>query len=634
MCGIAGAVNWGDGATLAAMIAAQRHRGPDDSGVWERRLPDGSWLGLANRRLAIIDLSPAGHMPMHDPDSGLCITYNGEIYNFAELRAQLEAQGVRFRSHSDTEVVLRLYQREGEQCLTRLRGMFAFAIVDERNRRVFIARDPLGIKPLYYAQQDCKLLFASEVRSLLESGLIPRTLNEAGLLQYLAYGSVYDPETIVAGVSALPPGHSLTWANGQVAVTRYARLDGADNAAAGLNGGGRDVVAQVTARLEHAAYSHMVSDVPVGVFLSGGIDSSALVAILSRRCSHLSTFSIVFEEDDYSEARYSRLVARTFATDHHETQLSQRDCLEALPDAIRAMDQPTIDGVNSFIVAREVHRAGLKVALSGLGGDELFAGYAGFRSIPRVERPAAAWRKAPSALRRAAAATFSSVAPVSDGGRKLTAMVRGDGVAAHPYIASRTLFTPSQLRDLLRVPRDAVVRADEPVARSLAEAEDCDAVNRVSYLELRNYLPNTLLRDTDAMSMAHSLEVRVPFLDLDLLRYLLSVPGELKLSPSTPKHLLVKAAAGLPDEIVYRRKQGFSLPFQHWLRQELRPDMEQVLCLAQGGPLLNIINREAARKVWDDFLRGRTSWSRPWSLYVLARWCEVHGLQAPGGGAS
>jgi asparagine synthase (glutamine-hydrolysing) len=637
MCGIFGIVARNaripDG-VLERGTQSLAHRGPDDSGtiLLRESVPDSVEIGLGNRRLAILDLSPLAHQPMHDAETGNWIVYNGEIYNFRDIRDELQEAGTSFVSHSDTEVLLKAYARWGQDCLTKFRGMFAFALWDARGHRLLIARDPMGIKPLYYAQTGSYFVFASEVRTLLGTGFLRRQLDPAGLINYLTFGSAYDPLTLVDGIRALPPGHTLTWDGGVLRQASYWDLLDAPSTAGrdpsnSLAPNEKEATERLKPILEEAIRLQLVSDVPVGVFLSGGIDSSALVSILSRGGLTPSTFSIVFREADFSEAQHSRAIAAMFHTDHHEINVSQTDALAAIPDALRAMDLPTMDGINTYFVSRETRRAGVKVALSGLGGDEVFAGYSSFRSLPRIERFALPWKRVPRTLRGTLASVFRAIAPDNDQNRKLSTLVRANGRILHPYFLTRMLFTPDQ-RDLLFPNVDGV--ADKTAAASqqdaLQRSRSLDPINRVSYLESRCYMLNTLLRDADGMSMSQGLEVRVPLIDHQLAKAVLALPGAWKLN-GTPKKLLVGALAGsLPGEIVHRPKRGFTLPFEHWMRQELRPEIEPVLGKKRisEGPLGGILDANQMEQVWKDFLDGDTSWSRPWALYVLQRWCELH----------
>ena len=639
MCGIFGIVAR-EAAIPAGVLErgtqSLAHRGPDDSGtILLRDSSDGfTEIGLGNRRLAILDLSALAHQPMHDAETGNWIVYNGEIYNFRKVRAELERSDTSFVSHSDTEVLLKAYARWGDDCLNRFRGMFAFALWDARQHRLFIARDPMGIKPLYYAQSGAFFLFASEVRTLLGTGLIRRRIDRAGLLNYLTFGSAYDPLTLIEGIRALPAGSTLVWQKGKIHESAYWDLVDAPSAGADASShpcNGRAPAAQIKDLLEESVRMQLVSDVPVGVFLSGGIDSSALVSIVSRGKVKPSTFSIVFREADYSEAEYSRAVASKFGTDHHEITVSQKDLLTAIPDALGAMDLPTMDGINTYFVSRETRKAGVKVALSGLGGDEVFAGYSSFRTIPRWERIARAWEHVPQAVRRGVVSAFGAVAPSSDQNRKLSLLMRNGQQALHPYFVSRMLFTPEQRNSLMgRVSHDVCELALSGQRDHLNRVVALDPVNRVSYLESRCYMVNTLLRDADVMSMSHGLEVRVPLIDHELAKTVMGLPGAVKVD-TTPKKLLVDALGGsLPDEIVRRHKRGFTLPFEHWMRQELRAEIEPQLSAAKvsAGPLGSVLNGTEVQQIWDRFLAGTISWTRPWSLYVLQQWCELQNVSA------
>lgn len=640
MCGIVGILAH-HGTVAAGLLerATQSlaHRGPDDTGtiIVRENLPEPVEVGLGNRRLAILDLSPLGHQPMQDPQTGNWIVYNGEVYNFREIRGKLEEEGVRFASNSDTEVLLKAYGRWGEDCLDKLRGMFAFAIWDAQRHRLFLARDPMGIKPLYWCTSGQYFLFASELRTLLETGLVSRRLDAAGLVNYLAFGSLYDPITLIEGISALRPGHYLVWQQGRVRDVMY--WDLAPGKEQLVTSAGEDTPIQrknledeMHATLDESVRMQMVSDVPVGVFLSGGIDSSSLAGILTRTGAALNTFSIVFQEADYNEAEYARAVAEKFGTDHHEILVSQRDALEAVPGALQAMDQPTIDGLNTYLISRQTRAAGIKVALSGLGGDELFAGYSTFHSVPRMESFTRVWEHLPALVRRTFASAFTVLMPDTDQNRKLAALASGNGSVLHPYFLSRMLFTQKQRAGLFSS-RDvrSIERSQHPLREHLSRVRDLDAINRVSYLEARCYMLNTLLRDSDAMSMAHGLEVRVPLIDHCLAKKLLALPGSWKLDRHPPKPLLVGALRGtLPDQIVHRRKRGFTLPFEHWLREELRSEVEVALGRIGQGPLASVLDPRVVSQIWQDFQQDKTSWSRPWSLYVIQRWCELHSVSA------
>jgi asparagine synthase (glutamine-hydrolysing) len=603
------------------------HRGPDDSGTAIFRDAENE-IGLGNRRLAILDLSPLGHQPMQDPETRNWVVYNGEIYNFRQLRTELQAGGIHFRSQCDTEVLLKAYAQWGESCVSRFRGMFAFAVWDAARHFLFLARDPMGIKPLYYAQTGNHFVFASEVRSVLGTGLLARRLRAAGLRNYLMFGSAYDPLTLVEGVQALPAGHWLRWKDGTITQSCYWDLLNGSGEGSGLRvKNPTDAAARLQPLLEESVRMQLVSDVPVGVFLSGRVDSSALVSILSAEGVRPCTFSIVFKESEFSEAQHSRAIAQAFDTDHHEIEVSQSDVLRAIPNALGAMDLPTMDGVNTYFVSRETRKAGVKVALSGLGGDEIFGGYSSFRTIPRFESFIRKWERVPPVGRSGIASVFSAIAPESEQNRKLGLLMLNHPEAVHPYFVSRMVFTPEQQRSLLpNIDHSVLESAQASLRDVLGRAQYLDPINRVSYLESRCYMLNTLLRDSDFMSMSQGLELRVPLIDQLLAKTVMALPGKWKLN-GTPKKLLVNALSRpLPKSIVHRPKRGFTLPFEHWMRQELKAEIEPLLQAARidHGPLGGVLRGEAVENIWQLFLRRKVSWSRPWSLYVLQRWCERH----------
>jgi asparagine synthase (glutamine-hydrolysing) len=628
MCGIFGIVSRESDVSrdvLARAIKCLAHRGPDDSGAAVVECSAGVQfhIGLAHTRLSIIDLSPLGHQPMRDLVSGSWIVFNGEIYNYRELRKELEGSGVEFKSHSDTEVILAAYRVWGESCLTRLGGMFAFALWDAPRKRLLLARDPMGIKPLYYHQSKQNFIFASEVRTLLQTGLVPRRADPTGVLSYLEFGSVYEPWTIVEGVMAVPPGHVLTVDNGSVSSREYWNPLQASSRAESdpSSGNGSATADQLSEILRDAVLSHLVSDVPVGVFLSGGIDSSALVAVLSHNGVRANTFSLVFQEEEFNEAQYSREVARRFGTEHHEIPVSQQDTLAVLPEALCAMDQPTIDGINTYLVSAKTRAAGVKVALTGLGADEMFAGYSNFRRVPKMEVLSKRFGRLPRLARHPLAASFARFAGKGDRSRKLAQLAADHDSIVHPYFLVRMLFGAAEREALFgAVFEDSGLALESVLRESIVRSSTLDPVNRVSYLESHWYMRNTLLRDSDFMSMAHGLELRVPFLDRALVEACLRIPGDKKLQGNLPKSLLLaNLGVELPRAIVNRPKRGFTLPFERWLRGEMRPVVEDALLKNNWDQ--TSIRASAVREVWNRFLAGETSWSRPWSLFVLAQWC-------------
>ena len=611
MCSISGILTLGPTTrdAVARMNRAQQHRGPDDCGIAET-----GKVILGNTRLAIIDTSNAGHQPMNDPQTGNWITYNGETYNFKALREEL---GNSFTSNTDTEVVLRAYGRWGAEAFRKLRGMFALAIWDDQKQTLVLARDPLGIKPLYYYSDEQQFIFASELRALLASGLVPRKLNVAGVDSYLATGSVEAPLTIIEGVKQLLPGHCL-----QVKVNGRLELHDVEfeiPKPTTFEGTRDDAVARLRSELEESVRLHLVSDVPLGVFLSGGMDSSALVALLSRVSDQRpKTFSVVFDEAAYTEAPFSRAVAERFNTDHSEIKLGEDRLLEILAGAIAAIDQPTMDGINTFVVASAVKSKGITVALSGLGGDELFAGYPSFR---RALRFSALSPRSKRVLRAA-----SGVGKLALNGsvhrQKFWQLMNSDGGPEDVYRISRQLFSGD-----LRMQMTGRIN-DDPARNG--HRNGLDIVNAISRLELRGYMTNTLLRDTDAMSLAHSLEVRVPFVDTRVIDFVMSLPGEWKLREgSGPKPLLVDAMSDLlPREFMGRPKMGFTLPFEKWMQGKLRDEISAVMDDAQRLSLVGL-NAEIVRRVWKRFLQAPSAvgWTRPWAIYVLVRWCEINDIR-------
>ncbi len=602
------------------MMQAMIPRGPDDAGYSEVRLREGGRLWLGSRRLAILDLSAEGHQPMRDLQTSNVLAYNGEIYNFRELRRELEKQGCLFRSQCDTEVLLLGYRVWGVDVVERLRGMFAFALWDEAHQSLLLVRDRLGIKPLYFAEPDGGLVFASELCALLASGLVPRELDTTGLDSLLRFGAVQEPATMVRGARLLPAGHWLRWTRAGSRLERYWSLP----AGVTTNGTARaEVVEEMHSTLAHAVRMRLVSDVPVGVFLSGGRDSS-VVATLAAEAGPVKTFNVTFAEREFAEGAQARRVAEQIGAEHHELTLSQADLLADLPHALQAMDQPTADGVNTYFVSRATKQAGVTVALSGLGGDELFAGYRSFRMVPRMEQAARILPRWARSL--AAGVADSSFFPSRRAAAgKLAAWLRGEDGFHHPFYVSRLLLTPGEVARLLQP--EQVLNVDFSLYGG--EVAECDrllathdAVNQVSCLELGVYLRNTLLRDTDCMSMAHSLEVRVPLIDHLLAEQVLRMPGAWKLNGHGPKPLLLAALRRpLPEEVLRQPKRGFEFPWTHWLRGELRRELEHSL-VEPCPALAPVLDWPRVRAYWENFLEGRGHWSRPWLFYVLQKWCE------------
>lgn len=624
MCGICGRLDncGGTQSPLATMLRAMEPRGPDDSGESEIQMRNGGRLFLGACRLAILDLSPAGHQPMYDSETGNWLAFNGEIFNFREVRAELETHGCRFRSNCDTEVLLLGYRLWGEGVLERLRGFFAFAIWDESQQTLLLARDRLGIKPLYYAEISRGLLFASELRAVLASGSVAREIDPVGLDSFLKFGAVQEPGTLIRGVQLLPAAHTLRWRNGRCELRRFwslpARAETANNDATAR---GR-IVAEMHESLAEAVRLRLVSDVPLGIFLSGGLDSSVVTA-LATASGPVRTFTLTFSEKEYAEGEKARRVAAHFGTAHTEITVAQADVLAALPQALRAMDQPTVDGVNTFFVARATKQAGVTVALSGIGGDEVFAGYRSFRRVPHMQRVN---RFLPAWARSLAAGVLDSNLPVDRQYRKFYAWLSQEDGFDHPFYLTRLILTPRRVARLLQP--DLLLELDFSVYRAEREELDRliaghDSINAVSCMELSTYLRNTLLRDTDCMSMANSLEVRQPLLDHVVVEKVLRLPGAWKLAPHQAKPLLVASLKSqLPQDILAQPKHGLEFPWAVWLRHQLRTEVEETF--DSPGVLGDFLRWEEVRQLWRSFLAGRVHWSRIWLFYVLRRWTAEH----------
>ena len=628
MCGLAGLVSWnGDLRETAvrlgpALSASLAHRGPDDEG--EYLSPEGTAL-LVHRRLAIVDLTPGGHQPMSARAGRYWLVWNGEVFNHGELRARLERDGDIFETRSDTEVLLAWLVRHGPDGLAAVRGMFALALWDAQDRTLLLARDRFGIKPLYVAASPSRVAFASEIRALLDGGLVDRRVAPAGLLTYLAWGSIPSPLTWLEGVESLFPGTWIRW-------------DGAGRATTGVFADVRrrysgqppamdegTLRAHVRAAVEGSVGAHLVADVPVGVFLSGGVDSSALVsAARSAGAGDLRTYTVRFDDSPLSEHEHARVVARAFETRHHELRLDGQALVEDLPRILQHMDQPTSDGVNSFYVSRAVASTGLKAVLSGAGGDELFGGYPSFRRVPWAMR-----------LGRRAGPVLSGVAPAAD--RLVPARFRPQwrqfresaGQLAGIYRVQRGLFMPGEygrlLGPALREPdvwRAATVRAGEAERMTFDRPADEAPAAAVARLETTWYLRNQLLRDLDVMSMAHGLEVRVPFVDDPLLATVWPALGG-RPDLMRGKRLLHETLAHpLPASAVHRPKQGFTLPFDQWMHGPAAPLVRDgMAALARDG----WIDPRAPEAVWRAWQQGAVHWSRPWALGVLGQFLAAAG---------
>lgn len=598
------------------MTRALQHRGPNDEGFFEAQR-----VFLGHKRLSIIDLSDSGRQPMEDASGRFVLVYNGEIFNYESIRPSLGDYP--FQSRTDSEVLLAAWAKWGPDCLEKLNGHFAFAIYDKTAGSLFLVRDRLGIKPLYYAEVEGQLVFASEIRALLRSGLVRARLDLSAVADFLSYQTVHAPRTMVEGVWMVPAGGLLEYSGGRLNQRIWWEMS--QFAKTGLSANGKDDGSRhlkpVRELLTAAVERRMISDVPLGAFLSGGIDSSAVVALMAETASGpVSTFSVVFEEKQYDESKWSDLIAKQYKTDHHPILLRPERFLEELPAALEAMDHPSGDGINSYVVSKVTREAGVTVALSGLGGDELFAGYPVFTQLPAIRAKKWLWAM-PYPLRRMLAGT---VAGLMGGSRseKLKALlrIRSAGIEGI-YPIYRRLYDEAGLGGLLKGPvpdYNAVVNWLSAHQKGLAKLP---FLSRISVAEIRNYTENVLLRDTDQMSMAHSLEVRVPFFDHELVEYVLGIPDSAK-HPHFPKQLLVRALGNrLPEELVHREKMGFVFPWDRWLRKELKGFAQERL--DRLGEY-DAFDGDGIRRAWEGFLgeKGGRMWLHIWMLVVLSDWME------------
>ena len=621
MCGIAGLVDDASAETLLPaaqkMVAALRHRGPDSCGV----ISSAGCL-LANTRLAILDLSDRGRQPMSNPGGTVWITYNGETYNASELRQDLIARGYSFRSTTDTEVVLHLYEEYGDLCVQKMQGMFAFAIWDARRHKLLLARDALGIKPLYYARQNGRLIFASEVKGLLASGLVEPRISPQALRVYLQLGHVPPPWTMIDGVEPLPPGHLATWQDGAWNVQAYRSLDRSCISRE------RSTAADVSDRLGDVLFGamqrHLISDVPVALFLSGGADSACLGA-LARKAgnANVTAVTIGFSENEFDETALSKETARQLGLPLECVQISAERVMAGLDDYIRAMDQPTVDGLNSYWISKIVAERGFKVALSGQGGDELFGGYTSWKWFERLERIAAWARPLPSAVGR----LFDRERwPYR--WRKFRYLFGADDPFVASQMAVKTLFPEGDVARLTAPlgEHEAFNDVWKYLSECASQAAGLPLPDKLSMMDIRTHLQPRLLRDLDALSMAHSLEVRPAFLDDEVVKFMLNMPGPAR---RHPKELLLQAIHRfMPGELLAdlksRAKRTFTFPFARWLTRDLKPLLAETFSpgrLADRG----ILDPQAVNRIWQRFQSSPESvgWSRIWSLFVLARWSDL-----------
>ncbi len=617
MCGIAGVVSATRESDITEALVHHMceqivYRGPDDEGI---HVADGAGLGM--RRLSIIDLS-GGHQPVFNEDRSAWIVYNGEVYNFPELRPELEKRGHRFYTKTDTEVIIHLYEEMGADCVRKLRGMFALAIYDKKKRKLVLARDRLGKKPLHYALVKDKLYFASEIKSILSVAPELVEINAQGLLDYLYYGYVPDPLTAFTGIQKLPAGHWLEFENGKIQIRQYWDLPGYNTHVPKSE---EECLEELEHRLLEATRIRLISDVPLGAFLSGGIDSSTVVALMARASSGpVKTFSIGFTKDDFNEAKYARMVARKFGTDHHEMIL-EPNVVETVEQLTTSLEEPFGDSsmLPTYYVS-QMARKHVTVALSGDGGDEIFAGYDRYR----IHSNRRFFEYVPEWARRFYRDRLFPLTPPSMKGRKFSYNVTlpwreryVDGLSFVPAFERDAPLLSDDFRRVLR-------RSDDPqnvLLRYFANAPARDPVSELLYVDTKTYMVGDILTKVDRMSMLNSLEVRVPMLDHQFMEWVTGLPPEWKLRGSTQKYILRKLAerVGVPLEALNRPKQGFALPLVHWMRHELK-DVLMIL-LEPRSLQRGYFEADGIRLLMNDHLqRGRDVTARIWRLLMFELW--------------
>ena len=622
MCGIAGKVAPGgrvEQALVEEMCAAIEHRGPDSRGVF---VDEGVGLGI--QRLRIIDLE-TGDQPIFNEDESVVVVLNGEIYNYRELRADLERAGHRFATKSDTEVIVHLYEDHGERCVEHLRGMFGFALWDRRARRLLLARDRVGKKPLFYSHRDGQLWFGSEAKAILRDPAIPREVNADAIDSFLQYAYVPHPMSAFSALAKLPPAHTLTWEDGRVSTRRYWRLS---YRAAGVPTGEEEMRELIRDQLLEATRLRLRSDVPLGAFLSGGIDSAAVVAAMARESAgQVKTFSIGFDVEEYDETRHARQVAELYDTEHHEFTVAPT-AMSVLPRLVWHYGEPFADpsAIPSFHLA-EVTRRHVTVALNGDGGDESFAGYTRYYAHRFAHR----LRHLPAPAARAVAELLDRTGAQGSSRRAVrSAWWLSHALQLEPadaYAKTMAVFPPDERADLYTPEfRDSLARSGGPSARSFTAdafvgSDGKDVVERLQDVDVHTYLPGGLLVKMDIATMAHSLEVRSPFLDHRLMESAAALPSQAKLDGSATKRILKDALRPwLPESILFREKMGFSVPVDAWFRGELRELPAEVL-LDPAALGRGMFQESAVRGLIDDHRTGRAdNGGRIWALLQLELW--------------
>jgi asparagine synthase (glutamine-hydrolysing) len=619
MCGIAGFVCFktgADEAVVRGMTHAMAHRGPDAAGYYTEEK-----ITLGHLRLSIIDLSTTANQPFSDHTGRYRLIFNGEIYNFNEVKKQLPEYP--FSTHSDTEVLLAAYIKWGPDSLKKLKGMFAFAIWDCGKKELFIARDRMGVKPLYYFVNDQHFIFASEIRAILASGLVPPKINSDSIRDFLSYQSVGSPESAIKDIVQLEAGCFLTLRNSRPEIKKYwditcnRKIEFDFNDQAGVH-------SHVRTLLRNAVERRLISDVPLGAFLSGGIDSSAVVGLMAEvSTARPNTFTVGFEEKDFDESPYAGIIAKKFNTNHNQVLLKPAIFLDELTNALNAMDTPSGDGINTYVVSKAIRQSGLTVALSGVGGDELFAGYPFFKKFLQLKKYEPVWAGT-KWLRQGATLVMGDSNRESRIKQLLKAPVTS---IRYFYPEFRRIVAQDLIASLTSWKANNGTLLEKQFAALPAAIDKFPLLSQVSIAEYLGYTQHTLLKDTDQMSMAVSLEVREPFFDHELVEFVLNIPDGLKY-PDYPKKLLVQSLRGLlPDEIVHRKKQGFLFPWSLWMKKELRSFCETHL---KEMARRDFIKGKNLMAYWQRFLKGDSEarWSELWLFVILAYWMEKNSIDS------
>lgn len=624
MCGINGIYSGvlNDRREVVSKMNQQlKHRGPDADGIFE----DEDVL-LGHTRLKIIDLSDSANQPMHCAFDRYILVFNGEIYNYKDLRAELSDYP--FKTKSDTEVILAAFHKYGDDAISKLDGQFAFAIWDKEKKELILARDRVGIKSIYYKQSNDYLIFSSEIRPIIASKIFSPKLDQEALVDYLRYQTVHAPRTIIEEVKQLMPGFYFKISDDESSLIQYwdSRSDYDD---LGEYRSKEETEKKVRSLFTESVQKRLIADVPFGAFLSGGIDSSLVVGVMSQILDNpVRTFNVNFDESEFSEAKYARIISKKFRTEHTEINLKPNDFLSIIPDAMDDMDHPSGDGFNTWLVSKVTKEAGITMALSGLGGDELFGGYPIFkRYLNLLDQK---WILSfPIQIRRAIASILKKVKPGTSSEKIARILNQELFDLENIYQFDRQVLLDDQVESLLNRKSLPIKSVFDIVHKNVGFESDgyvLSPLSRVSWAEMNTYMQNVLLRDADQMSMAHSLEIRVPFLDHRLIEFMMGVRDEIKY-PTSPKKLLVDSFADLlPKEIVNREKMGFVFPWEHWLKNELSGFVATGLNKLKNR---TEFNSEAIELLWTQFKNGnpRVSWSRIWPMVVLGNWLEKNGIE-------